>query len=77
MAGMVSCILLSAHHPSCFAVLLLLLLLRGFPGWVTSDPSHPLTNATADYTIRWLIAAREHHNLTIDYIGIWNERYNT
>ena len=55
-------------------MLLLLLLLRGFPGWVTSDPSHPLTNATADYTVRWLLAARRLHNLTIDYIGIWNER---
>lgn len=50
-----------------------------FPGWIgngTRDPYHnpPLT---ADYIVRWIEGAKEVHNLTIDFIGIWNEKpYN-
>jgi galactosylceramidase len=29
---------------------------------------------TAQYTVSWLEGARRHHGVTIDYIGIWNER---
>lgn len=50
-----------------------------FPGWIgngTRDPYHnpPLT---ADYIVRWIEGAKEVHNLTIDFVGIWNEKpYN-
>ena len=46
----------------------------GFPGWVAEGGSSPLTNSTVQYIVKWLLAARDVHGLTIDYIGIWNER---
>ena len=50
----------------------------GFPYFVMENQQHgsglPLTNTTVHYITKWLIAARDIHNLTIDYIGIWNER---
>ena len=45
----------------------------GFPGWVAEGGSSPLTNSTVQYIVKWLLAARDVHGLTIDYIGIWNE----
>lgn len=47
-----------------------------FPAFVMEGRKRglPLTNSTVTYTINWLLAARDLHNLTIDYIGIWNER---
>ena len=46
----------------------------GFPGWVAEGGSSPLTNSTVAYITKWLLAARDVHGLTIDYIGVWNER---
>ena len=45
----------------------------GFPGWVAEGGSSPLTNSTVAYITKWLLAARDVHGLTIDYIGVWNE----
>ena len=45
----------------------------GFPGWVAEGGSSPLTNSTVSYITKWLVAARDIHGLTIDYIGVWNE----
>jgi galactosylceramidase len=48
----------------------------GFPGWIGQGQSSPYTNVSvlADYVVRWINGAKTHYNLTIDYIGIWNER---
>ena len=54
----------------------------GFPGWLdpTATASHqaknPFANAntTANYTLAFLENAKTVHNLTIDYMGQWNER---
>uniref|UniRef100_A0A0B7AM96 galactosylceramidase n=1 Tax=Arion vulgaris TaxID=1028688 RepID=A0A0B7AM96_9EUPU len=51
----------------------------GFPGWIGQGTSSPYTNnnVTADYVVRWINGAKTYYNLTIDYVGIWNERlYN-
>ncbi|GFO19229.1 galactocerebrosidase [Plakobranchus ocellatus] len=51
----------------------------GFPGWLGQGTFSPYTNpeVTADYVIRWIHGAKTVHNLTIDYVGIWNEyKYN-
>lgn len=51
----------------------------GFPGWVgegTGNVYHNVSKA-ADYIVRWINGAKAVHGLTIDYVGIWNERpYN-
>ncbi|XP_061192943.1 galactocerebrosidase-like isoform X2 [Saccostrea echinata] len=47
-----------------------------FPGWIgngTRDPYHN-PSLTADYIVKWISGAKEVHNLTIDFIGIWNEK---
>jgi len=48
----------------------------GWPGWVGQGSSKPYTNNTkaADYIVRWINGAMTEHDLTIDYLGIWNER---
>ncbi|XP_065883911.1 galactocerebrosidase-like isoform X2 [Dysidea avara] len=47
-----------------------------YPAWVgngTGSPyKHP--NLTAGYICKWIKGAKDHYNLTIDYVGIWNER---
>ncbi|RUS73898.1 hypothetical protein EGW08_018334 [Elysia chlorotica] len=47
----------------------------GFPGWVGEGSGSPYHNVdkTADYVVRWINGAKKTHNLTIDYVGIWNE----
>uniref|UniRef100_A0A8C1PJI5 Galactocerebrosidase n=1 Tax=Cyprinus carpio TaxID=7962 RepID=A0A8C1PJI5_CYPCA len=47
-----------------------------FPGWVGEGTQWPyfFSNVTADYVVSWIYGAKQHHNLDIDYIGIWNER---
>ncbi|XP_026147349.1 galactocerebrosidase [Carassius auratus] len=47
-----------------------------FPGWVGVGTQWPyfFPNVTADYVVTWISGAKQHHNLDIDYIGIWNER---
>jgi galactosylceramidase len=59
----------------------------GFPGWLNANatataPADPkavfLDTAsmaqTANYTVQWLLGAQREHGLTIDYVGLWNER---
>jgi len=54
-----------------------------WPQWVSCNPgtlsnctnnpwSHP--QQSADYTVKWVAGAKANYNLTIDYIGSWNER---
>jgi galactosylceramidase len=43
-----------------------------FPGWVV-DNNTALTNKTAAYIVKWLLAAKTVYGLNIDYVGIWNE----
>ncbi|KAL3863083.1 hypothetical protein ACJMK2_004859 [Sinanodonta woodiana] len=47
-----------------------------FPGWVGAGTRSPYTNPemTATYIIKWIQGALKYYNLTIDYVGIWNER---
>uniref|UniRef100_A0A4W4G4T7 Galactocerebrosidase n=1 Tax=Electrophorus electricus TaxID=8005 RepID=A0A4W4G4T7_ELEEL len=50
-----------------------------FPGWVGQGSNWPYTfpNITANYVVSWVIGAKQHHGLDINYIGIWNEKdYN-
>ncbi|XP_022338081.2 galactocerebrosidase-like isoform X1 [Crassostrea virginica] len=47
-----------------------------FPGWIgngTRDPYHN-PQLTADYIVQWIKGAKQVHNLTIDFVGIWNEK---
>lgn len=57
-----------------------------FPGWVTTSGkggtttnqdlgaiAEVLTEKTADYVARWVDGAQTHHNLTIAFLGLWNE----
>lgn len=57
-----------------------------FPGWVTASGrggrtgnsnlsaiADVLTPSTAEYVSKWVDGAKTHHNLTIDYVGLWNE----
>uniref|UniRef100_A0A0B7AEQ2 galactosylceramidase n=1 Tax=Arion vulgaris TaxID=1028688 RepID=A0A0B7AEQ2_9EUPU len=48
----------------------------GFPGWIGQGTRSPFANPMilADYIVRWISGAKIHYNLTIDYIGIWNEK---
>ncbi|XP_046350655.2 galactocerebrosidase-like isoform X2 [Haliotis rufescens] len=47
-----------------------------FPGWIGNGTQNPYNNVDvlATYIRKWIQGARDVHNLTIDYIGIWNER---
>lgn len=49
-----------------------------FPGWLNPkgvrDP-YQFPNITADYISRWIKGAKKHYNVTVDFIGIWNERH--
>ena len=53
-----------------------------FAGWLDpkATPDQPAKSAFSDpelaanYTAAWLAGAKRVHNLTIDYIGQWNER---
>ena len=47
-----------------------------FPGWVgngTGDP-YKYPNITADYIRKWVVGAKRYYNISVDYVGIWNER---
>jgi len=56
----------------------------GFPRWVTCLPSAPMQNCTgnvysypeqtAAYLVAWVAGAKAQHNITIDFIGDYNER---
>ncbi|XP_061890718.1 galactocerebrosidase isoform X1 [Entelurus aequoreus] len=47
-----------------------------FPGWVGRGKSWPydFPDTTAAYVVNWILGAKQFHHLTIDYVGIWNER---
>ncbi|XP_056666555.1 galactocerebrosidase-like isoform X2 [Monodelphis domestica] len=47
-----------------------------FPGWLGPGKSDPYDNMTmtALYVVSWILGAKKHHELDIDYIGIWNEK---
>ena len=47
-----------------------------FPGWVGKGSGDPYKypNITANYIFKWVVAARRIYNITVDYVGIWNER---
>ncbi|XP_050396605.1 galactocerebrosidase-like [Patella vulgata] len=50
-----------------------------FPGWVGGGTLSPYTypEVTATYVCKWIVGAKQLYNLTIEYVGIWNERdYN-
>ena len=50
-----------------------------FPGWLGNGTQNPYINPniTTDYMIKWVQGMKKHYNLTIDYLGQWNERpYN-
>ena len=54
----------------------------GWPGWLdpaatsTKKATNPFANPaeTANYTLAFLLGAKNVHGLTIDYMGQWNER---
>ncbi|XP_052771770.1 galactocerebrosidase-like isoform X1 [Mya arenaria] len=42
-----------------------------------SDSPYTFPDRTVDYIIKWIKGAQDHHNITVDYIGEWNEQnYN-
>ncbi|XP_072314048.1 galactocerebrosidase [Eucyclogobius newberryi] len=47
-----------------------------FPGWVGRGKNWPydFPDITASYVVNWILGAKEHHDLDIQYVGIWNER---
>ena len=51
----------------------------GWPGYLRkgTKATNPFTdfNLAADYLTSWLDIANKSYNLTIDFIGIWNEMY--
>eukprot|EP01051_Picozoa_sp_SAG22_P023370 SAG22_NODE_6001_length_918_cov_0.714286_1_plen_184_part_00 len=55
------------------------------PGWIgdactkeshacSMDAQYYHGNDNIDYHLKWIAGAKSAHNLTIDYLGIWNER---
>ncbi|GBG29428.1 Galactocerebrosidase [Hondaea fermentalgiana] len=48
-----------------------------FPGWLGNEAhNNPFVQPyrTANYTLQWVLGAREIHGIEIDFLGIWNER---
>ncbi|XP_074641487.1 galactocerebrosidase-like [Tubulanus polymorphus] len=48
-----------------------------FPGWLAAAGSrspYSRPSVTASYIVKWVQGAKRVYDLTIDYIGIWNER---
>ena len=45
----------------------------GTPGWVNPVCNNPWTKEYNTYLLDWVHGAKIHHNLTIDYLGGWNE----
>ncbi|XP_028294488.1 galactocerebrosidase isoform X2 [Gouania willdenowi] len=47
-----------------------------FPGWVGHGKDWPydFPDITVSYVLKWILGAKQYHDLDIDYIGIWNER---
>ncbi|XP_060568345.1 galactocerebrosidase-like isoform X2 [Ruditapes philippinarum] len=50
-----------------------------FPAWVGAGKRNPYNKPelTASYVVKFIQGARKYYNLTMNYVGIWNERnYN-
>ncbi|XP_051905572.1 galactocerebrosidase-like [Hippocampus zosterae] len=47
-----------------------------FPGWVGRGKQWPydFPDVTVEYVVKWILGAKQVHDLNIDYVGIWNER---
>ncbi|XP_076104943.1 galactocerebrosidase-like isoform X3 [Mytilus galloprovincialis] len=47
-----------------------------WPGWIGNGTRDPYTDIElpANYIVKWVLGAKKYHNLTIDFIGIWNEQ---
>lgn len=47
-----------------------------FPGWVGRGKNWPydFPDITASYVVKWILGAKQYHDLDIQYVGIWNER---
>jgi len=47
-----------------------------FPGWVSNGTGDPYKypKLTANYIHKWVVGALKYYNISVDYIGIWNER---
>ncbi|XP_052227631.1 galactocerebrosidase-like [Dreissena polymorpha] len=48
-----------------------------FPGWLNKEGQrNPYTyaNVTAGYVIKWIQGAHTHYGISVDYVGIWNEK---
>lgn len=47
-----------------------------YPAWVGKGSGSPYKypDVTAGYIIKWITGAKQVYNLSIDYVGIWNER---
>lgn len=43
-----------------------------FPGWIGHGTQWPyfFPNDTANYVVSWIVGAKKHHNLDIDYVGV-------
>ncbi|MGO9227972.1 MAG: hypothetical protein ACLQKA_02005 [Bryobacteraceae bacterium] len=44
------------------------------PGWIGGG-SNFWSQDNVDYIVKWIAGAQTYHNLTIDYVGGWNECY--
>ena len=45
------------------------------PGWIGGGANF-WSQDNIDYIVKWIAGAQTHHNLTIDYVGGWNECYS-
>ena len=60
----------------------LLGLVYAFPKWVNNQSNTPYANsateaAAAEFVAWWVSGVKQHHNLTVDWVGLFNEREYT
>jgi len=46
----------------------------GAPNWINPVKNNVWTPENITYILKWVEGAKKHHNLTIDYLGGWNEK---
>jgi len=46
----------------------------GAPNWINPVKNSVWTPENITFILKWVEGAKKHHNLTIDYLGGWNER---
>ena len=46
----------------------------GAPNWINPVKNNIFTPENITFVLKWVEGAKKHHNLTIDYLGGWNER---